>query len=88
LVKLASIYSATDDQARYVQTLDKVVAYHLSRRSPAEALEYLEKILQATRRARNTETSIANFLNKVLLARAAKVPSVARRPLAAFALSV
>jgi pilus assembly protein FimV len=47
LVRLASIYSATGNQARYLVLLDEIADYYLSNKSPIEALEYLEKIIQA-----------------------------------------
>jgi tetratricopeptide (TPR) repeat protein len=47
LVKLASIYSATGDQVRYLESLDKIVEHYLENKCPVEALEYLEKIIQA-----------------------------------------
>ncbi len=48
LSRLASIYSATNDQQRYLEVLDRIVSYHLSRQSPQDALEYLDKILSIT----------------------------------------
>ena len=47
LIKLAALYSATDDQGRYLDTLDKVSEFYLAKQRPAEALEYLEKILKS-----------------------------------------
>lgn len=47
LVKLASIYSAIGDQALYLSTLDTVADQYIQQKNPAEALEYLEKILDA-----------------------------------------
>jgi tetratricopeptide (TPR) repeat protein len=47
LVKLASIYSATGDHFRYLDALDKIADHYLSLKSPIEALEYLDKILQS-----------------------------------------
>ena len=46
-MKLASIYSATGDHTRYLEALDKIADYYLEQKKPIEALEYLEKILQA-----------------------------------------
>ena len=45
LTKLEGIYSATNDRTRYLDVLEKISSYYLSRQSPREALEYLEKIL-------------------------------------------
>jgi tetratricopeptide (TPR) repeat protein len=47
LIKLASLHSATDDQGRYLEALDKISEFYLERKSPVEAIEYLEKILQS-----------------------------------------
>jgi tetratricopeptide (TPR) repeat protein len=47
LTKLASIYSATGDQPRHVRILDQIADYYLSEKRPAEAIEYLEKIIKA-----------------------------------------
>jgi tetratricopeptide (TPR) repeat protein len=47
LVKLASIYSATGDHYRYMEALDKIADHYLSINRLIEALEYLDKILQA-----------------------------------------
>ncbi len=46
LEKLASIYSATGDQGRQVEALDKIASNYLYEKKPAEAIEYLEKILR------------------------------------------
>ncbi len=47
MVKLASVCSATGDQIRYVALLDSIADHYIEKKSPAEALEYLEKILHA-----------------------------------------
>ncbi len=47
LTRLASIFFATDNQRRYIKTLDELVSIHLDQQHPAEALEYIEKILQS-----------------------------------------
>jgi tetratricopeptide (TPR) repeat protein len=47
MVKLASVYSATGNQTRYLDILDKIADHYVEKKSPIEALEYLEKILQA-----------------------------------------
>lgn len=47
MIKLASVYSATGAQARYMEMLDKIADHYVDRKSPIEAIEYLEKILQA-----------------------------------------
>ncbi len=44
---MASIYSATGDQFHYLETLDKIADHYMETNSPAEALECLEKIIQA-----------------------------------------
>ena len=46
LTKLSGIYAATNDEARLLEILDRIVGYYLSRKSPREALEHLEKILE------------------------------------------
>ncbi|MBN1566975.1 MAG: tetratricopeptide repeat protein [Acidobacteria bacterium] len=46
-VKLASIYSATGDHTRYLDALDKIADHYLEQNRPIEAIEFLEKILQA-----------------------------------------
>ncbi len=46
LSRLGNIYSAVNDQLRYIDTLDRIAAHHLDRQAPREALEPLEKILQ------------------------------------------
>ena len=46
LVKLASIHSATGDQPRYMDAVDKIADHYLEQKCPIEALEFLEKILQ------------------------------------------
>jgi tetratricopeptide (TPR) repeat protein len=46
LIKLASLYSATGDQPRYLEALDQISDYYLNERRLVEALEYLEKIIQ------------------------------------------
>ncbi len=48
LVKLAGICSATNDQPRYLDVLDRIVNCHVSCHNSREALEYLEKILAIT----------------------------------------
>jgi tetratricopeptide (TPR) repeat protein len=45
-LKLAALYSATDDQARYVSTLDRITDYYVKKQNPAEAVDSLEKILK------------------------------------------
>ncbi len=45
LTKLASIYSATNDQNRQLDVLDRIAGCYLSLQSPREALEYLDKLL-------------------------------------------
>jgi tetratricopeptide (TPR) repeat protein len=45
--KLTSIHSATGDQARCVEAWDKIVDLYIERKSPAEAIPYVEKILEA-----------------------------------------
>ncbi len=47
MVRLASIYSATGDQDRYLELLDEIADFYMRNESPAEALEYLEKIIRA-----------------------------------------
>jgi len=47
LIKLASVYSASGDQAGYLQTLRTLADCYMADRRPIEALEYIEKILQA-----------------------------------------
>ncbi len=46
LTNLASIYSATGDRVRYIGLLDKISEFYLNRKSPVEALGYLEKYLE------------------------------------------
>jgi tetratricopeptide (TPR) repeat protein len=48
LLKMATLYSATGDQARYVSTLDQIADNYIQEGSPVEAVEYLEKILKIT----------------------------------------
>jgi len=47
LEKLASIYSATGDQAHYLEVLDKIVDVYVEKNLPAEAIAYVAKILDA-----------------------------------------
>ena len=47
MVKLASVYAATGDQVRYLDMLVTIAEHYVAKKSPIEALEYLEKILQA-----------------------------------------
>lgn len=47
MVKLASLYSATGDQEKYLETLDRIVDFYVERKSWIEALEYIEKILHS-----------------------------------------
>ena len=47
LNQMAAIYSATGDQPHYLETLDIIADHCMETNSPVEALEYLEKILQA-----------------------------------------
>ena len=44
---MAAIYSATGDQPHYLETLDNIADHYMENHSPAEALKYLEKIIQA-----------------------------------------
>lgn len=46
LTNLASIYSASGDRERHLGILDRISEFYLNRKSPAEALGYLEKYLQ------------------------------------------
>ncbi len=46
MTRLASIFSATDDRDRYLDALERISEYYLSKKCPAEAAEYLEKILK------------------------------------------
>ena len=46
MVKLASIYSATGERARYLEMLDRIADHHLGDKKWIEAIEYLEKILK------------------------------------------
>jgi tetratricopeptide (TPR) repeat protein len=48
LTKLAGVYSATNDQTRYLAVLDKIADCYLSLQNPSEALECLDKILSIT----------------------------------------
>ncbi|HYK87307.1 MAG TPA: tetratricopeptide repeat protein [Acidobacteriota bacterium] len=45
LTKLAAIYSATNDQNRQLDVLDRIAGCYLSLQSPREAIEYLDKYL-------------------------------------------
>jgi tetratricopeptide (TPR) repeat protein len=47
MTRLASIYSATGDQPRYLEELDRIAEYYSEKQNPIEAIEYIEKILQA-----------------------------------------
>ena len=47
LNQMAAIYSATGDQSHYLETLDIIADHYMETNSPVEALEYLEKIIQA-----------------------------------------
>lgn len=47
LNRMADIYSATGDQPHYLETLDIIADHYMETNSPAEALECLEKIIQA-----------------------------------------
>jgi pilus assembly protein FimV len=47
LVKMSSIYSATGDHPRYLETLDQIADHYLGINKPAEALAYLEKLIQS-----------------------------------------
>jgi tetratricopeptide (TPR) repeat protein len=47
LVKLASVYSATGDQIRYLDSIEKIADYYLDQKCHIEAIEYLEKIIHA-----------------------------------------
>jgi tetratricopeptide (TPR) repeat protein len=44
---MAAIYSATGEQSRYLETLDQIADHCMEISHPAEALECLEKIIQA-----------------------------------------
>ena len=46
LNRMAAIYSATGDQPHYLETLDTIADHYMETNHPAEALEYLEKIIQ------------------------------------------
>ena len=46
MVKLASLYSATGDHVRYLETMDKIADHYMAQKKPVEALDYLEKILR------------------------------------------
>lgn len=46
LIKMVSIYSATGDYQRCVETLDTIANQYLKKNNPSEALGYLEKIIQ------------------------------------------
>jgi len=45
MTKLAAIYSATNDQFRHIEMLDKIAEFYLNGQNPSQALDYLEKIL-------------------------------------------
>jgi tetratricopeptide (TPR) repeat protein len=47
LERLATIYSATGDHTRHLDALDKIADVYIEQKKPIEALEYIEKILQA-----------------------------------------
>lgn len=47
LKSLASLFSATSNHDRYHKILDQLAIYHLEERNPIEALDCIEKILQA-----------------------------------------
>ena len=47
LKRLASLFSATSNHTRYHEILDQLAIYHLEDRNPLEALDCIEKILQA-----------------------------------------
>jgi tetratricopeptide (TPR) repeat protein len=44
--KLADLYSATNDELRHLEALQKIAHHYASSDSPKEALEYIERILQ------------------------------------------
>jgi tetratricopeptide (TPR) repeat protein len=46
MTRLSSIYSATGDQDRYLDELDRIADYYLENKNFIETIEYLEKILQ------------------------------------------
>ena len=46
MVKLASLYSATGNQARHFETLDKIAEHYIAQKKTVEALDCLEKILR------------------------------------------
>jgi tetratricopeptide (TPR) repeat protein len=48
LIKSASLYSATGDQVLYLSALENIADHYIQRERPAEAIEYLEKIIQVT----------------------------------------
>jgi pilus assembly protein FimV len=47
LTRMASVFFATDNQRRYIKVLDEIANNYLNQQRPAEALEYIEKILQS-----------------------------------------
>lgn len=47
LIKLASLYSSIGDQSLYLDICDELAEYYLAANCPVEALEYIEKVLQA-----------------------------------------
>ncbi len=46
MIRLASIYSATGDQDRYLEELDQISDNYVKKKDSINAIEYLEKILQ------------------------------------------
>jgi pilus assembly protein FimV len=47
LTRQASMFFATDNQRRYIKALDEIADTYLNQQRPAEAIEYIEKILQS-----------------------------------------
>ncbi|NWG12915.1 MAG: tetratricopeptide repeat protein, partial [Acidobacteria bacterium] len=51
LTRLADIYSATNNQLRYVEILDQLIELELQKGNPAGAIAFIEKILQINPRS-------------------------------------
>lgn len=47
MIRMASIYSATGDQVRYLEELDKIADHYVEKQDSINAVDYLEKILQS-----------------------------------------
>ena len=47
MTRMASIYSATGDQVRYLEELDKIADHCVEKKDSINAVDYLEKILQS-----------------------------------------